>query len=262
LNGNLNWQGRCNSNANIALLDRDLFLKPQTGRGARGAMSFHRIDPFRYRGKDGRIWTADEILSYLQEHSTRGGMLLQPMLTNHPTLHGLAQHSLIVFRLVTCLDEGARPVITHAMLRVLAKLEPTWPGKYEYAAAVDLTSGQLGPMCNDKDLAPDAWSETHPVTGSPVAGRRIDQWDAIRDLAITGHQAFKDRLLIGWDIALTPTGPVLVEANSYPDVHFLQRVHRQAIGASELGPLLQSRLEQLLTRDKQLLAQTPARSSI
>jgi len=46
---------------------------------------------------------------------------------------------------------------------------------------------------------------------------------------------FSDRMLVGWDIALTPEGPVVLEGNSYPDVHFLQRVHQQPIGMSPLA---------------------------
>ena len=76
-------------------------------------------------------------------------------------------------------------------------------------------------------------------------GRILPQWSAIRRLAVRAHQVFADRMIVGWDIALTPEGPMLIEGNSYPDTEFLQRVHRQAIGDSPLGPPLAHQLDRL-----------------
>ena len=136
----------------------------------------------------------------------------------------------MVFRIFTCIDRFGQPVATHAMLRILCKLEPSWNRRDEYAAPVDLITGELGLMCGDKQFGPTDWFENHPVTGSPVTGRIVQHWAEIRDLAIAGHRVFADRMLLGWDVALTPDGPVLVEANAYPDTEFLQRVHRRPIG--------------------------------
>jgi len=87
------------------------------------------------------------------------------------------------------------------------------------------------------------------VTGAPVTGRVLTAWPDIRVLAVGAHQVFSDRMLIGWDIALTPSGPVILEGNSYPDVHFLQRVHEQPVGMSALGPLLRQALDTAQVRD-------------
>ena len=54
--------------------------------------------------------------------------------------------------------------------------------------------------------------------------------------------------MIGWDIAISPEGALLVEGNSYADVDFLQRVARQPIGDSPLGPLLYDQLTELERR--------------
>jgi len=146
------------------------------------------------------------------------------------------------------------------MLRVISKLEPGWHSKREHAARIDLASGRLGPMCNDKDLEPGCWSDHHPVTGAPATGRILPAWPDIRVLAVGAHQVFSDRMLVGWDIALTPTGAVILEGNSYPDVHFLQRVHEQPIGLSALGPLLRRALDAARVRDRHMFEE-PGTSS-
>jgi hypothetical protein len=108
-------------------------------------------------------------------------------------------------------------------------------------------------MCNDKDLWPGCWSDQHPVTGAPVHGRLLEAWPQIRALALEAQLVFSDRMLVGWDIALTPAGPVILEGNSYPDVHFLQRVHEQPIGRSALAPLLRRALDAARVKDRHMI---------
>lgn len=226
-------------------LDRDIFVKPLKGRGARGTEWFDWIGKDRYRDKKGEIVGRADVIRHLGRRSAREPLLVQPRLTNHPAIADLAQDSLMVFRVFTCLDELGQPRVTHAMLRILAKLEPNWPLNVEYGARVDLASGRLDQLCDDYHFAPDAWWDTQPHTGAPVTGRVIGQWPQIAALAEAGHRVLRDRTVIGWDIALTPAGPVIVEGNAYPDTHFLQRVHRQLIGDSPLAPLLGHHLMRL-----------------
>jgi len=76
-------------------------------------------------------------------------------------------------------------------------------------------------------------------------------------LAIRAHGVFNGRMIIGWDLALSPDGPVVIEGNSDADTHFLQRVHRQMIGRSRMEPLLRHHLQ----RAERLLAGKPTSPS-
>jgi hypothetical protein len=120
--------------------------------------------------------------------------------------------------------------------------------KTELGSPVDLETGILGLMTGDKGDTRFQWFADHPVTGVPVLGRTLPHWPEIRAVALAAHLACPDRLLVGWDIALTPDGAVLLEGNAYPDVDFLQRVHRCPLGASPMGPLLYARLIALQQR--------------
>jgi hypothetical protein len=231
-------------------LDQDLFAKPRVGRGAVGVRLYRRIAAFRFEDEDGRHLTLGEIASDLiHRFGTRNVMVL-PRLRNHPELTGLAGESLITIRAVTCLDERQQPELVLAYLRVLSKLEPDWPVKKpisEYAAAVDLADGRLSAMTGDKPECLSQWHDRHPVTGVEVKGRVVPCWDAVAALAERAHRVTRDRVLVGWDIAITPSGPVLLEGNSYPDVHYPQRIYRRPYGEMRVGQLLghhMGRLEQ------------------
>jgi hypothetical protein len=101
----------------------------------------------------------------------------------------------------------------------------------------------MGQMCGDADYAPDAWWDRQPKTGALVAGRVIAHWPELAALAVRAHRTFSGRMIVGWDLALTPDGPMLLEGNSDPDTHFLQRVHRRMIGRSPMAPLIRHHLQ-------------------
>jgi hypothetical protein len=245
------WQS-----SNMLDLDQDLFVKPRIGRGAVGVSAFRRIAAFQYMDSDGRKLKLGELVSGLiREFGTRD-LIVQPRLRNHPDLADLATASLAVVRAVTCLDEQGQPELVVAYFRILAKLEPDWPVKWpisEYAAAVDLATGCLSPLTGDKAECLSDWYDRHPVTKAEVTGRVLPQWKALVELACRAHGVFRDRVLVGWDIAITPSGPVMLEGNSYPDMHYPQRIHRRPYGEMRIGQLLQhhmARLETLLDAGK------------
>jgi hypothetical protein len=168
-------------------------------------------------------------------------MMVLPRLRNHPAIADMATESLIAVRVVTVLDEDLQPEVVVAYLRVLSKLEPGWPVKKpisEYAAAVDLETGRLGAMTGDQPECLSQWHERHPVTGVEIVGRQVPHWAEIVALAGRAHRISSDRILVGWDIAITPQGPVLLEGNSYPDVHYPQRIFRTPYGEMRIGELL------------------------
>jgi hypothetical protein len=241
--GQVIWQ-----TGNLLDLDQDLFAKPRTGRGAVGVRMYRRISAFRYEDEDGRRLTLGTIATDLIRRFGTRNMMVLPRLRNHPDLAPLASESLITIRAVTCLDERQQPELVLAYLRVLAKLEPDWPVMKpisEYAAAVDLTDGTLSAMTGDKPECLSQWHERHPVTGVAIAGRSVPCWPAVAALAERAHRVTRDRVLVGWDIAITPAGPLLLEGNSYPDVHYPQRVHRQPYGEMRIGTLLRHHMQRL-----------------
>lgn len=226
-------------------LRTDMFCKLEKGMGAVGTLAFRNLPPDRYEDEEGKTYDLKGLAAHVAAKSEGKTMLVQPWLKNHPDIADLAKDSLITFRVVTCLNEQGRPEVTLAMLRVLAKLEPDWPQALdeEYAAPIDLVSGKMGLFTGDNMTTSHLRYERQPLTGSQVANRIVKQWPAIRDLALKAHEAFMHRVLIGWDIALTPQGPSVLEGNKNLDVMFLQRVHDLPAGRTRLGELVSFHLD-------------------
>ena len=228
-------------------LATSLFCKPQRGLGAEGTITFRYVSPGWYTDEDGHQTGLDGVIKVLKQSSSKIPMLVQPWLKNHAAISDLALDSLITIRVVTCINESGEPEVTLAMLRLLAKLEPQWQDlpDEEYAAPIDLISGEMGLFTGDNFKTSHLRYERHPVTDAPIKGRILADWDLIKQTAISVHAALSHRLIIGWDIALTDNGPVVLEGNSNLDVMFLQRVHDMPAGRTRFGELLNLHLKTL-----------------
>ena len=242
--GEITWLGA------RADLDRDLFVKRRRGRGGFAAGVFRRTGPFEYSDKYGRRVTLEQLTEELQrrsERSERDQLMVMPLLHNHPGLADFADQSLVVFRLITCLDETLRPVLTNAYLRTVIKFEPGWNvGRLDdFGAPIDLETGALGLITGDKPECLSERFERHPVTGARVVGRIVPCWPALAALAVKAHGIVPERVIIGWDMAITPDGPVLLEGNSFFDAIFPQRIFGEPIGRMRLGELLDFHLGRL-----------------
>ena len=57
---------------------------------------------------------------------------------------------------------------------------------------------------------------THPTTGVVIKGFRIPQWDKVVSLINQSAKKIKNIRYIGWDIAISKDGPIIIEANNDP----------------------------------------------
>lgn len=86
-------------------------------------------------------------------------------------------------------------------------------------AGINVTTGYINSsLYNFKG---QSW-ESHPMTGLNLQGFQIPFWKDCIVFVSKASKYLSDIPLIGWDIAITPNGPTLVEANACPDIPLLQ----------------------------------------
>jgi hypothetical protein len=223
------------------LPQRDLFVKPARGRGGKGAERWDYCGGGRYRGPAGEVLDGDALITRLRSRPAAERWLIQPRLKVHPSIADLSNGALSTVRAVTCLDEHNRPELVAAVLRMAIGANRTVDNIHAggIAAGIDLATGELGPA---SDLGMDArrlgWLDRHPDTGGLIRGRRLELWPEVRELSVRAHEAFADRVFVGWDIGLTEAGAVLVEGNIAPDVDLIQRPTQRGLAEERFGQLL------------------------
>jgi hypothetical protein len=67
----------------------------------------------------------------------------------------------------------------------------------------------------------------HPDSGIALQGRIVPNWESMKAVALEGARAMRHVPLIGWDIASTAEGAVIVEMNVTPDLFLNQIADRR-----------------------------------
>jgi hypothetical protein len=118
-------------------------------------------------------------------------------------------------------------------------------------SAIEPASGRLSGAIARSASGERRVLDGHPETGARIAGVEVPFWSEIRDAAAACTEAVDGLHYVGWDIAVSPSGPVLIEGNAaLPNPNILQ-MHRPLLAHPEaqalfhgLGVLSDRRLAQ------------------
>lgn len=208
-----------------------LVLKATSLSGGRGFERWRLVDdarrelPLARRGAaaaaDRRWRRGDETLTraaLLERARARsassGRVIVQRALDNHPELAQIAPDALSTLRVITYRRPGHAPETLYAGLRVPgAGVEVDNLGQGGAMADVlDLTQGTLAAA--EPDRVERGALDAHPLTGAAITGRRLPRWPEPLELCARAHATLPELPFVGWDVAITPDGAVLVEGNT------------------------------------------------
>jgi len=203
---------------------RDLLVKPRDGARGRGIAVWRWCDG-AHHGPRGRSLTAA-----LAEDSARGpAVVVQPRLCP-PDGAG----ALPVVRAVTACVAREEPTLAFATVQQPQRGAITSQGgAYR---AVETATGRVLPLPDWISFDPGARPFTLPE------GEALPDWQGVREAVLRGHARMPGPPpLIGWDVAITRTGPVILEANLAQSL-FVEQMLSGRPAWDEVGPALASRL--------------------
>jgi hypothetical protein len=155
--------------------------------------------------------------------------ILQHCIVNHRDIQPLAGKGVCTVRAVTYRRWHGTPHLLLACFRM-----PTANSFVDNFAAggiaspIHLVDGILGPAVG-KDIRVGAL-HFHPDNGAPITGCHLPYWKETINLSIAAHSRFPAFAFVGWDIVITDTGPVLLEANLTWCVDLCQMSHGTPLG--------------------------------
>ncbi|MCD4693437.1 MAG: hypothetical protein K8R79_11020, partial [Calditrichales bacterium] len=112
----------------------------------------------------------------------------------------------------------------------------------------NLGAGGIGVCINSNGKTTFAydWTKTreiieHPDSGKRLVGIQIQKFHKIENLALKASEAFNFMGTIGWDIGLSETGPVIIEANPFYDCSYWQTGSQGPLISNEIANGLRAR---------------------
>ncbi|WP_374378249.1 sugar-transfer associated ATP-grasp domain-containing protein [Dongia sp.] len=225
---------------------KDIFVKRTRGRGGVKA-ELWRWENGTYRNKEGEALDEQALVNRFIERSRAEPYLIQERLINDDRLKDLAQGALATVRLVSALNEVGQPEPIRAIFRMPSKSDSIVDNFHAggIAANVDLGSGKLGPATDMGLKRSLGWVDVHPISNAPITGRTLPEWPEMLKAVLDAHKEFADRAVIGWDVALTDQGIVIVEGNAASDTDIIQRCCRAPLSDSRYPELVLWHLKQL-----------------
>ncbi|MFT5696615.1 MAG: hypothetical protein ACI9QQ_002597 [Myxococcota bacterium] len=249
-----------NGSSSDRLPTRDLFVKPCKGRGGRGTQAWRFTSLGDFVDIDGIRMGRDQLLDKLIRDSHGTMLLVQQRAENHGALAWQNGHATSTARVMSVVNERGEPEVVAAVFRMASGrtiVDNIHRGGI--AAGIDLATGKLDSAIA---LGPEAIrTDLHPETQRTFRGKTLPNWAEALALVVRAHRAFDGRCVIGWDVAFTPLGPVLIEGNSAPCVHLMQRGMDRPLGAGRFAELLAYHLKKrnlvTLARPKLLASAKP-----
>lgn len=178
-----------------------VFAKPISGIGGRDCF---KIDAEMRR---------PDCLAGIYDKIGSSKYLFQRTLDQHPLINAIYPHSLNTLRVHTCIYLNGKIDLLSIAMKFGSK------GKFVEAGgtgtiliSVDMNTGALGPYAyKNFEWGGDIYI-CHPDTGFKFSGFIVPHFEAIKDMA-KAAAAFLPYRLVGWDVAVTEEGPVLIEGN-------------------------------------------------
>jgi hypothetical protein len=181
-----------------------LWTKALRLKGSAGAAKWIR-DCESYRDTHGRCVGATK----LADEFSKQDCLVQPFMENHPAVAPVTNGALASLRIVTGMNGGEKPEFIASLIGL-----PHGAGETSVGGVLCSIERETGRI--RLAAMPDGTPVTqHPDTGGLIVGMILPFWRESIGLVQRAHgTAFPRFPFLGWDVALTSEGPILLETNS------------------------------------------------
>ena len=214
----------------------DLFVKVSTGGS--------RPERLQWRGGEfesnrGRRVRSEDLGGYLADRARTESitLLVQPVVSNHPDLHVPSSAALAAARLVTGRSIDGEVTAIFCVIYFGQGDEIT--SHSNCVALIDVANGRVMPA------PPPNWPGVSMYRYAQLNGNdasALPDWDVALHYVRTAHQACPDFVYVGWDVAFTPHGPIVLEGNTNWEAATYQTLRGEPLGHTKFADILAERL--------------------
>lgn len=192
-----------------------LFVKPSFGLGGKGIIVFNKKENNTYYNEENIKLTHE----YLVKEVNDGSYIIQEGVVQGGEMNKLYPNAVNTYRLVTeCINGEAKLIF--ALLRM-----GRGGGQIDNASSggmyikVDPETGRMSDYAFSRNR--NKFYE-HPDTKFIFKDAKFDNWEAVKAFILVAAQKFRDIKYLGWDIACSENGPLIIEINNGPGINIVQ----------------------------------------
>lgn len=209
----------------------DGLMEKQNERGLGEIMDTHELDRVVLKpvlglmGKKIRIITRAEADAFVPESFPTDQLalfdtyeehqfILQEVIQQHPDINRINPHSVNSIRIISILNLDGTVDVLAAMLRVSASESPI--DNFSQGGIVIGIHLDTGKLKEEGFMHPRSGGTTvkeHPLTHVVFKDVQLPFWDEVIRLTKSAQKIFHFIKAVGWDLAITPEGPVIIEGN-------------------------------------------------
>lgn len=191
-------------------------IKPLAGDAGTSVLVLERNQgDTTFKDREGKEFSMDDLAQFMSRslHYRHQGFLLEERIIGHPDLARYNPSSVNTCRVVTFINMQGEISIPLAVLRIgiQGKNTDNWHTG-GLAATIDPKTGIIGLGAVRPEFGGTRHT-SHPDSGITFAGEKIPDWNKIVKLTLKAARMTPFIRTVGWDVAATPQGPILVEAN-------------------------------------------------
>jgi hypothetical protein len=207
-----------------------LFVKPVVGMYSIGAVALRAVRDDRILLGTGETASLAQVADFIEQLGTDlngGGFLVQELLQPHPCLKAAFGDTLPTVRLLILLSDTGAARIESAVLRIPAArncADNYWrPGNMLGALDADgvIRRAITGVGAAGREVL------VHADTGAVLPGLAVPDWASVTSLALRAAPLFPGIRTQSWDIALSDSGPLVLELNPGGDINLHQLAYRR-----------------------------------
>lgn len=181
-----------------------IICKPVAGSQGADIRVYHLHDPA-------------EIYRDIQTNYAKG-FILEEWIPQHEVLSDIYPDAVNCLRIITLLDGDAVHLLAGGVT-FATETEIANGSQPSIIAPVDFETGMIHKPAATFDGGP---YERHPKTNAQILGVQLPYWQETRKMLEQACRRVPSVRYVGWDIAFTPTGPILIEGNTTPGYKYYQ----------------------------------------
>lgn len=154
--------------------------------------------------------TLDDLYDYLTE---KGFCTIEENITQHPAMSKLYSNAVNSMRIITVLDAQKVPHCVYIVQKM--GLGGSVIDNNCLFTPVDIETGKIKFPAHSGDTTKGIIYEEHPDTHVKLQGYQLPFVKEAVEMCLKAATVVPEIRYVGWDVAITPNGPAIIEGNTY-----------------------------------------------